>query len=301
MRACVIFNPAARGDKARRGRRFLETLGSVALLRPTTGPGSARALTREALEAGETLVIAAGGDGTVYEVLNGMADVPGGFARAVLGVLPMGTANVFARELGMPKDLARAWQALAQGKERTIDGCRARFRDSEGREVTAHFAIVAGAGLDARAVECVDLRWKRRVGKLAYVVAALKALVAFRDEVRSDLGGPFRGRVLLAGNGRRYAGDLAVFEDGSLESGQLHLRGVETVSLGILARCLASFVSGRWLLNDRMRSATATRVRWEGEGRVPLQLDGEWVGYLPAELEILPGSLRVLGPGEVGK
>lgn len=301
MRACVIFNPAARGDKARRGRQFLETLGSQAVLRPTTGPGSARGLAREALASGECLLIAAGGDGTVYEVLNGMADVPGGFDRAALGVLPMGTANVFARELGMPTDLPRAWQALVHGKERIIDGCRARFRDAEGRELTAQFAIVAGAGLDARAVEQVDLRWKRRVGKLAYAAAALKAFLAFPDHVRSELGGPFRGRVLLAGNGRRYAGDLEVFEDGSLESGMLHLRGVESVNPGFVVRCLVSFLTGRWMLTGRLRSAMATRVRWEGEGNVPLQLDGEWVGYLPAELEIQPRSVRVLGPGEAEK
>jgi diacylglycerol kinase (ATP) len=301
MRACVIFNPAARGDKARQGRRFLETLGSQAVLRPTTGPGSARELAREALGSGENLLIAAGGDGTVYEVLNGMADVPGGFERGVLGVLPMGTANVFARELGMPKDLARAWQALVHGKERTIDGCRARFRDAEGREVTAQFAIVAGAGLDARAVETVDLRWKRRVGKLAYLFSALRALRKFPDRIRGDLGGPFVGRMVLAGNGQRYAGEFRLFEDASLESGRFHLRGVESVSLGLVVRSLLAYVvRGGWL-KGRLRSATATRARWEGEGQVPLQLDGEWVGYLPAELEILPGSLRVLGPGEVGK
>lgn len=301
MRACVIFNPAARGDKARRGRQFLESLGSQAVLRPTTGPGSARQLAREAVESGETLLIAAGGDGTVYEVLNGMAEVPRGFERAVLGVLPMGTANVFARELGLPTDLARAWQAVKSGRERVIDGCRARFRDAEGRDVTAHFAIVASAGLDARAVELVDVRWKRRVGKLAYVMSALRALREFPDRVRCDLAGPFVGRWVLAGNGQRYAGEFKLFEDAALGSGRLHLRGVESLGLGLMTRALLAYVGGGGWLKGRLRSDTATRVRWEGEGKVPLQLDGEFVGYLPAELEILPGSLRVLGPGEVGK
>jgi hypothetical protein len=96
---CVIFNPAARGNKARHFRRQLDAIGSQCALKATAAPGDARRLAAEAVDDGFDLIVAAGGDGTVNEVLNGIGDAPDGFARARLGVLPLGTVNVFAREL----------------------------------------------------------------------------------------------------------------------------------------------------------------------------------------------------------
>lgn len=89
MRICVIFNPVARGEKARRFRRHLDEIGSQSSLKLTTGPGDARRLAAEAVGEGFEIVAAAGGDGTVNEVLNGIGDVPGGFERSRLGVLPL--------------------------------------------------------------------------------------------------------------------------------------------------------------------------------------------------------------------
>ena len=102
MRLCIVFNPTARGDKARRFRQRLEALARECVLMPTTGPGAAVDLAAEAVRQGFDTVVAAGGDGTVNEVLNGIAGVEQGLERARLGILPLGTMNVFARELGLP-------------------------------------------------------------------------------------------------------------------------------------------------------------------------------------------------------
>jgi diacylglycerol kinase (ATP) len=129
MRACVIFNPTACGERARRFKEALKGLAPPCELCPTTGPGAARDLARHAVERGHDVVIAAGGDGTVFEVLNGIADAPDGLARCALGVLPLGTANVLAHELRMPSSPVVAWEALMRGKFRQIDCGRAEFRD----------------------------------------------------------------------------------------------------------------------------------------------------------------------------
>ena len=97
------FNPAARGDKARRFQRHLAEIGARGTLMQTAASEDARRLGAQAVRAGFEIIVAAGGDGTINEVLNGIADVPDGFQRARLGVLPMGTVNVFARELGIPR------------------------------------------------------------------------------------------------------------------------------------------------------------------------------------------------------
>src|SRR6476646_5924949 len=121
MRTCVIFNPTARGDKARRLRHHLDTISAQSTLKLTQAAGDARRLASEAIKEGFEIVVAAGGDGTINEVLNGMSDAPEGFERARLAVLPLGTVNVFARELALPTRLEAAWQVIQQGRETQID------------------------------------------------------------------------------------------------------------------------------------------------------------------------------------
>ena len=296
-RCCIIFNPTARGEKARQTARFLDTLVAEADLRPTSGPGAARSLARQAVAEGYSQVVAAGGDGTVYEVLNGIAEAADGFTRAALGIIPLGTANVLAHELGLPFDPHQAWNVIRSGHLRSIDCGEADFRDDSGAPRQARFAVVAGAGLDARAVQLVDWSLKKRAGKLAYIAAALRALVQYRDHLQCTLDGrPFRGRVVLAGNGRLYAGELAVFPDGALDSGRLHVRGVPSVTPGILLACLQAYTTGRWPLEGRLPAAAVSELQLEADRPVPLQLDGEFVGWLPAALRIQPGALRVLAP-----
>ena len=132
VRTCVIFNPAARGSKARHFRHHLGDMAGQSAFKATTAPGDARRLAAEAVADGFELVVAAGGDGTVNEVLNGLGDAPDGFARTRFGVLPLGTVNVFARELKIPPRLERAWEILRRGHETKIDLPRVEF--SNGRE-----------------------------------------------------------------------------------------------------------------------------------------------------------------------
>src|SRR5687767_7517850 len=104
---CVIFNPAARSQKASRFNQYLGQFSHCQFL-STTGAGTARTLAAQALHDGFETIIAAGGDGTVNEVLNGIGDVPGGFEKTRLAVIPLGTVNVFALEIGIPADPTRA-------------------------------------------------------------------------------------------------------------------------------------------------------------------------------------------------
>src|SRR5690349_21604455 len=175
MRKCVIFNPTARGEKAKRFRRHLDAIASECALKMTAAPGDARKLASEAIAEGFEIVVAGGGDGTLNEVLNGIGDAPDGFKRARLGVLPLGTVNVFAREVAIPSKLESAWAIVRQGKEIQIDLPRVEF-GPEGRKQIRYFAQLAGAGLDARAIELVQWELKKRIGPLAYVLAGLQAL-----------------------------------------------------------------------------------------------------------------------------
>ena len=156
VRTCVIFNPAARGDKARHFRQHLDEIASQGALKATTVPGDARRLATEAVADGFELIVAAGGDGTVNEVLNGIGDAADGFARARLGVLPLGTVNVFAREIGLPLRIERAWETLQRGREARLDLPCVEF-SANGVRRRQYFVQLAGAGLDARAIRTGDL------------------------------------------------------------------------------------------------------------------------------------------------
>ena len=131
---CVIFNPAARGDKARRFRAHLDALSHQCALKPTTGPGSGSDLAA---------------DGTVNEVLNGLGRSADGPKRARFAVLPLGTINVFAKELDLPTRFEPAWQTILAGHETRIDLPFATFL-SKGVAQKRYFAQMAGAGLDSR-------------------------------------------------------------------------------------------------------------------------------------------------------
>jgi len=110
-----------------RFRRHLDEVGTQSTLKLTSGPRDARRLAAEAIGEGFETIVAAGGDGTVNEVLNGLGDVSDGFERARLGVLPLGTVNVFARELAIPSKLERAWSIIQQGSETRIDLPKAEY------------------------------------------------------------------------------------------------------------------------------------------------------------------------------
>lgn len=121
-------------------------------------------------------MVAAGGDGTVNEVLNGLADVPGALDKTRLAVIPLGTVNVLAKELGIPSDFAAAWKVIRQGREWRIDLPQATFTGLDGRPETRCFALLAGTGLSARAIAGVDWSQKKRFGQLAYMVAGIRAM-----------------------------------------------------------------------------------------------------------------------------
>lgn len=298
MRACVIFNPAAKGDKAARFQTLLADLGRDCVVRPTTGPGDARRLAAAAVQEGFDCIVAVGGDGTLNEVLNGIGHVPEGFERVRLGILPLGTVNVFALELGIPLALDAAWAVIRNGREIAVDVARARFMDACGPQ-ERYFAQMAGAGLDARAIERVSLPLKRAVGPLAYVWAGLGAICERQPEIRARGDShAAAGQLVLVGNGRLYGGRFEIFPDADLQDGLLDVCVFPRADWLGLARCgLPLLVNGR-VPEGAVRRFRAHEVRLEcaGDETAGFEVDGEWAGRAPVTFTVEPLRLRVLVP-----
>ena len=292
----MIFNPAARGEKARRFRRHLDEIAKECTFKLTTAPGDARRMATEAVVEGFSIVAAAGGDGTVNEVLNGIGDAPGGFGKACLGVLPLGTVNVFARELAIPSRLEAAWGAIRQGRERRIDLPKADFLLG-GQKRSRSFAQLGGAGLDARAIELVKWDLKKKIGPLAYVIAGLHALldapakITVATDERSYTGG-----LVLIGNGSLYGGPFRIFPDAQLSDGLLDVCVFPKVNWLTLARCGPRLLLSGSLPKSAIVSFRAQSFVLSSASPAPLELDGELIGQLPATFTIQREALRVIVP-----
>lgn len=271
-------------------------MGPTCTLRPTAAAGEARALAREAVARGFDVVVAAGGDGTLNEVINGIGDEPGGFARARCAVLPLGTANCAAREFGMPHAYDAAWQIILRGKSRTIDLPLAEYRHS-GRIERRYFAQMAGAGLDARAIELVHPKLKRVSGYLAHVIAGLQAVTERKALITmTGAGKAVCGEQVVVSNGRFYGGPFTLFPQADPADGQLDCCVLRRATWGAVTALAWGLVTGQLHRAAGMTQSQAQTLSLTSPAHVSLELDGELVGTLPATFSVQRGVVQMIVP-----
>jgi YegS/Rv2252/BmrU family lipid kinase len=288
MDAVIIGNP----NSGRAGDRNLLTdlagiLGERGMEVEVLNTERPNHATELAAMAGDRLVVAAGGDGTVNEVLNGLT--PG----ATLGVIPLGTANVLARELGMPLDPGRACARIRDGQTTRIDLGIAT--DAEGTE--RRFACMAGMGFDAQVIGEVDPRLKRYLKIVAFPLTALK--VFFESDQRPKIQVVHGDTIYvtefaIVANGHHYGGDFKVSEEASLTTGSFEVVMVDRLSKLLRADVLTRILT-RQPLDRSMRSFSTRELHARAPGaEVPVQLDGEVWGKLPMSFRIEPKGLQVV-------
>lgn len=304
--AHVLLNPAARSGRNRSLRgpiaRALAEAGIETTMVETTARGDAQRLAAELGALGET-VIAAGGDGTVHEVVNGLVGTPGR-----LGVLPLGTGNDFAGAVGMtggPRDLEASARALVSAPTVRLDAGRVRWADRGGESHQRWFANCLGMGFDASAASvAVETKWLD--GHAAYVVAVLRTLWAWRRpgpvvRIRSS-GIDFHGPLFLCevGNGHSVGGGFLITPDARLDSGQLDVCAVRHLStrraLTLMPKTFnGSHVGAPEVTMDRTERLTLTV---EGACGISVQGDGEILSRDAVKIEVgvEPGVLSVLAP-----
>ena len=284
----VIFNPFARSERAKGLRDKIQALDPRVVVRPTGGPGHAADLARQAVEEGFGTVVAAGGDGTINEVVNGLA---GSGVR--LGLLPLGTMNVFASELGIPGNrLRRGWEIIRAGHCRPVDLARANRH---------HFVQLAGVGFDAQAVAGVNREAKKNFGPLSYIISAAKVVAErkpplLRIEAEDE---PAReGSFVLVGNGRYYGAPLAVFKQAVIDDGLLDVIVLRNLGYLDFVRYIQRIIMGTHLGLKDVEYFQTRRVTVEvASGQdIPFEADGELIGYAPVTFEIVGPQLQVLAP-----
>jgi diacylglycerol kinase family enzyme len=290
-RMLIVFNPAAGARRRRRLLTALDLLRGVGM-RPevadTGRRGHAVEIARDAARLGVPTVVAAGGDGTIAEVAAGLSG-----SETALGVLPLGTANVLALELGLPRSPAGAAGVLAMGRTALLHPGLARFDD--GRELL--FVQMLGAGFDAAVVHNLPPGLKRVFGKGAYVLQTLREMPRYRfPMVRAVLDGrPEDGASAIVTKGRLYAGRFLLAPGADPHEEGFFAVVFRDSGVAAAMRYGAALPLG---LLPRMRGVDifpAQTVRLLGEG-VPVQADGDAAGTLPVSIGAAPRAMRIVVP-----
>lgn len=284
-RILVILNPAARGERARRLADRIEALSPRIRIRLTESQGDAGSMARSAVRHGCRTVVAAGGDGTVNEVVNGIAGTDTAF-----GILPVGTMNVFATELGIPQgDLKKAWEVIEKSRIREID-----LPSANG----SHFVQLAGVGLDAEVVKQTTPDSKKTLGPLSYLLTLAQVAASHPPNIsiRAEGRRKSEGSFVLIGNGRHYGGPFVLFKNASMEDGLLDVLVFRNQSHWDILRYLQAIAFGAHPELHDVDYFQTRSLSLESDVPVPVELDGELVGTLPFTFGVSPAKLRVLAP-----
>lgn len=293
MNTLLIINPASgQGKAAREKRKLIDLLSDIpnAQVEIATEPGHAEELARDGTTRGYSRIIAAGGDGTINEVINGLGD-----SKIPLGVIPLGTGNVLAHDLGIPpNNITEALEIIRRNNVREVDLARA-----DGRR----FLLMAGLGLDAAVVDSVSHTLKDIWGTMAYASSAIGQLFTYtptRFKLIFEEGHEYETEAfgVIAANCGSYAYNFkiapeAIFDDGLLDI--MVFESEQTTRLKLVGQALEAVFQNR-VSDPSISYFRANRVRVESNPPVKMQLDGDVYGESPVDITVLPKALNLIAP-----
>jgi diacylglycerol kinase (ATP) len=299
-RALLIVNPVARGlppmTRLEGAAARLRGAGWETSLEVTQTPGDATKLARRVALAGWDAAVACGGDGTVNEVVNGIAG-----SETALAVIPSGTANVWAKEVRIPRDAVAAAEAIVSAETRRVDlGLALRPSDGGAEPERRYFLLMAGIGIDAHVLSVTPGEAKRRLGAASYVVKGVGEVIRYRSQpvsVRLDDQEMLLDLTwMLAGNTRSYGGVVNVAGDALADDGLLDVYAVEghgwRRAAAIVLRVLIGRLAGaRGVVSRRVRS-----IELPPSPAFPMQVDGDYLGPTPVRIVVEPRALSVMVP-----
>jgi len=283
----VIYNPAAGARNDRRLERLtheLEMRGKKVVVYRTEKRGDAEQLASRITLQDSAILLVAGGDGTINEVINGLTpDSP------PLAIAPFGTANVLAAEIGMPSSMADVAAAVCEGKITP-----AHFGETNGRR----FIMMAGIGFDAHVVSAVSSALKKRIGKGAYVLESFRQLIRFpflTYRVTID-GATFEVASAVIANGHFYAGRFICAPDASLLEPELHACLLEGQGRWNAIRYALNLTLGRLHRLADVRIVRCREITVDGVNSGPVQGDGEILTNLPVKVSVASEKIRLVFP-----
>jgi len=294
-RARLIYNPSSGREIIRRRLpdilNLLEEAGYETSCFATRGEHDATEEAERAVARGFDVIIAAGGDGTIYEVVNGMAEKKG---RPALGIIPCGTSNDFARAIGVPRSVERACRIISKGQTKKVDLGRINDR---------YFMNIAGGGSLTELTYEVPSKMKTLIGQLAYYMKGLEKLPSLRPtrmrlETRQGVVIDDEIMLFLIANSHSVGGFDKLAPGADISDGKLDCIVVKKASLPEIIRLATLTIRGEHLRDPHILHFQTDYLKAVslGEDAVQLNLDGELGGQLPCECWALPGHIEVFVP-----
>jgi diacylglycerol kinase (ATP) len=302
MRSKLIVNPkSGPWDVQRELPAVLSHLadhGWPAALHLTQRPGEATELARQARDEGLDSVFVVGGDGTINEVINGLAE-----SQVALGVLPGGTGNVWARELGLPTRSPRHWSPLVDSVKALVPGTLRRI--DLGKANGRYFLQWSGVGLDAEVSYAMEPRTRRqkRLGALGYIVAGLvvaTTMAGVRTRIFIDDQRIYRRSILVViSNSQLYGGVVRIATDARLDDGLLDVNVFAGTGTGSVIRTALGVITGLHVRDPRHSFYLGRSIQIQTDKPMAVHVDGEPFGTTPLECEVVPGALSILIPQHI--
>ena len=294
MRTAIILNPAAGRGRGAQMRAIIEKSLPDAAIFETQGAGDGAKLARAAAQNGAQIVVAAGGDGTLGEVVNGIFG-----SNAKLGILPLGTGNDFARGVGIGTKLDFALETLKTQNFRAVD-----VGIIENETEKRYFLNVAGAGFDSRVAARINEHRPKILSKLggtgAYLVAGICEVRAHQlAQVRLVLDGKtVESRAVLCAiaNASSYGGGMRVAPDADLSDGMFDICLIKDVKKWEFVRAFPSVFAGKHVHHPKVEMFRAATIEFSSDPPLPILVDGEIMGQTPARFEMVPRAMEVLAP-----
>ena len=289
----AIVNPAACSEKAGKLSQKLKKVARETTLELSDSPKSAIQKAAQAVQRGSEVIIAVGGDGTINEVINGIFGAP-----VTLGVMPLGTANVFARQLGIPLDIQKAWEVIEKGLTRTIDVIKVEYHERD-KPQCRYFVQVAGVGLDAYVVKQVTWEAKKKWGSLAYIFETFKVLKNHKFSclsVKIDGSDSRECAFMLIGNGVYYGGSFSIFNQALLDDGLIDICLFDSTRFLDLMFYGQAILRGLQVITDGMIYRQCRTIEIISPHVVPFELDGEFIGYSPVKFTVISKALKIFVP-----
>ena len=287
----LIYNPTAKrasDEKISSASHFLRSKGYEVKLLSTERKGDAEMLARGAIKDPPPLIIAAGGDGTFNEVVNGLAG-----SEVPMAILPFGTTNVLAKELGVPETVEGALEVALNRKPKTVSLGKISIT-LHSSLIIRYFLLMAGIGFDGEAVFRINETLKKFSGKGAYIFSGLKTLSTFRpDELIFTIDGKtYSGYSAVIGNAAKYGGHFKITPDASIIDPSLYVCLFKGKKRLDIVRYVGGVVMGSHLKFKDIEYIKATTVEVKGEAHI--QVDGDYFGKTPVKVEAVPDIVKLV-------
>lgn len=288
----LINNPVAYKASSRKVAQasyYLQSKGYEVEVLFTDKKGDAEALSRKAIEKSPSLIIAAGGDGTFNEVINGIAG-----SEIPMAILPLGITNVLAKELGIPETVKGSMDIAIKGAQRVVSLGKITLK--QGSPTVRCFCMMAGIGFDAMTVFGINKTFKKISGKGAHIYSGMKVLSHFHpEELTFTIGEKsYSGFSAVIGKGAKYGGHFKITPDARLTDPNLYIcifKGKKRFDIfryifGVMTKSHLSFKDVEYLM--------AQKIQIDGSAHV--QIDGDYLGMTPAIVEMAPVTVRIVYP-----